>query len=245
MNNPLTHSERLALRERPKDRPLIHQNWGKLLFMHWRVDAEQLRSLIPQKLEIDTFEGSAWIAIAPFTMWNTRVTFLPPLPALSSMHELNARTYVHFDRVPGVWFFSLDCSSRLAVIGARRFYHLPYYNADIDLNQSAETIDYSLVRKDEPAAQFHAVWHIGESLPRSTPGSLEFFLTERYCLYSEHNGRVYRARIHHDPWPLRQAGLSSFSSNMIEAQGIQTAVAGPLLHYAEAIEVDIWPLRRA
>ena len=104
----------------------MHQTWGKLLFMHWRIDAKLLRPLIPDALEIDTFDGTAWIAIAPFTMWDIRAfpPFIPPLPGLSSAHELNVRTYVHYDRVPGVWFFSLDCNSAAAVLGARTFFPL-------------------------------------------------------------------------------------------------------------------------
>lgn len=222
----------------------MKQSWGKLLFMHWRLDAELLRPLLPPKLEIDTFDGSAWVAVVPFTMWDTRPSLLPPVPWLSAMHELNVRTYVHVDSVPGVWFFSLDCNSALAVQGARTFYHLPYYNAKIELAQSDEKIEYSLHRTEKPDADFHAVWKVGEPLPRSEPDSLEFFLTERYCLYSEHKGKLYRARIHHQPWPLQEARLESFESTMLEALGINTPDPEPLLHYAESLDVDLWSLRR-
>src|ERR1700730_1594187 len=156
----LTDLERLAVRRRPDGHPLMHQVWGKLLFMHWRIDEKLLRPLIPAELEIDTFDGSAWIAVTPFTIWDIRAfpPFIPPVPWFSSMHELNVRTYVHLDRVPGVWFLSLDCNSAAAVLGGRTFYFLPYYNADIELKEAEQTIDYSLVRTDEPAAEFHAVW---------------------------------------------------------------------------------------
>ena len=148
MEDKLTDLERLAVRERPDGRPLMHQTWGKLLFMHWRIDAKLLRPLIPEPLEIDRFDGSAWIAVAPFTMWDIRAfpPFIPPIPGLNSAHELNVRTYVHYDRVPGVWFFSLDCNSAAAVLGARTFFHLPYFNADIDLEEAGDTIDYSLTQ---------------------------------------------------------------------------------------------------
>jgi len=160
------------------------------------------------------------------------------------MHELNVRTYVRHKGEPGVWFFSLDCNSRAAVWGARTMYHLPYYNADIDLKQEGQTIDYRLRRRDQPAAEFHSSWTIGEPLPVSQPASLEFFLTERYCLYSEYGESLYRARIHHQPWPLRSANLSSFSSTMIEALGLKAPGGDPLLHYAEEISVDIWALKK-
>ncbi len=240
----LSDLERLAPRARPEGQALMHQAWGKLLFMHWRIDEELLRPLLPERLEIDTFDGSAWIAIAPFTMWDIRAfpPFVPPVPGLNSMHELNVRTYVHVDRVPGVWFLSLECNSAAAVLGARMFFHLPYYNAEIGLDQEDYTIDYRLEREDDPPATFEATWEIGETLPYSHPGSLEFFLTERYCLYSEHDGELYRARINHDPWPLQKATLTSFNSTMIESHGLPTPQGDPLLHYAEEISVDIWGL---
>jgi uncharacterized protein YqjF (DUF2071 family) len=244
MQIPLSELERLAVAERPAGRPLMRQSWGKLLFMHWQIDPHRLREIMPAELEIDTFDGSAWVAIVPFTMWDTRASFLPPLPGLSNMHELNVRTYVHYHRVPGVWFFSLDCTSAAAVLGARNLYHLPYYNADIQLQQDDQAIDYSLRRTDEPPAAFQASWRIGSCLPNTFPDSLEFFLTERYCLYSEHKGEIYRARIHHRPWPLAQAQLDSLKSTMLEAAGIQTPARDPLLHYAEEINVEIWPLRK-
>lgn len=245
-NNQLTDRDRLTPRQRPQRQPLMHQSWGKLLFMHWRIDATQLRPLIPEELAIDTFAGSAWIAVVPFTMWDTRALppYIPAVPGLSAMHELNVRTYVHRDGVPGVWFFSLDCNSTAAVFGARTFFHLPYYNADIELKQEDARIDYSLRRREEPAAEFCAQWTIGDTLPDSQPGSLEFFLTERYYLYSQHAGKLYRGQIHHQPWPLQSATLSSFSSTMIEAQGLATPTDVPLLHYAEELTVDIWALER-
>jgi len=241
-----TDLERLAVRERPDGQPVMHQDWGKLLFIHWRMDEEHLRPLVPERLTIDTFDGSAWVAVTPFTMWGIRAfpPYLPPVPGLSSMHELNVRTYVHLDKVPGVWFFSLDANSSVAVTAARMFFHLPYYTAEMSLEQDDGTIVYSSRRtdKDADAAVFDATWQIGETLPYTHPGSLEFFLTERYLLYSAHKDKLYRARIHHEPWPLQKASLSSLDSTMLESQGIPTPKGEPLLHYAEEVNVDIWPL---
>ena len=238
------------MRERPDGRPIMHQSWGKLLFIHWRIEEALLRPLIPDALEIDVFDGSAWIAIAPFTMWDIRALppFLPPVPGLSSAHELNVRTYVYLNNVPGVWFLSLDCNSAAAVLAARRFYHLPYYKAEIELTEQSASeeflVNYSLVRVENPPAEFHASWQVGARLPISQPDSLEFFLTERYCLYSEHEGNLYRARIHHEPWSLQKARLASLDTTMIESHGLPTPQGDPLLHYCEEISVDIWPLSR-
>ena len=233
-------------RTRPSGFPLMHQNWGKLLFLHWAIDAELLRPLIPSQLSIDTFDGKAWIGVVPFTMWGIRASFLPAIPGTSAFHELNVRTYVHFNGVPGVWFFSLDAVNRLAVWGARTFYHLPYFKAEMSLEQEGETINYSSHRIDqrESPAEFEATWNIGEPLPQSTPNSLEFFLTERYCLYSFHRDQLFRSRIFHQPWPLQSATVESYRSTMIESLGILQPQGEPLLHYAESIAVDIWPLKK-
>lgn len=242
----LTALDRMTSRERPDGQPLMHQKWGKLLFMHWRIEERELRSLIPAQLEIDTFDGTAWIGIIPFTMWDIRALppYLPAVPGLSSAHELNVRTYVHYDGVPGVWFLSLDCNSSPAVIAARTFYHLPYYNAGIDLEQINNTIDYAVKRTDDPPAHFRGSWNIGETIPFSHPESLEFFLTERYCLYSESGGDLYRARIFHQPWPLQKATINSYESTMIEALRVKPFAGDPVLQYAEEIAVDIWGIKK-
>ena len=155
----------------------MHQNWGKLLFMHWAIDPEILRALIPKQLSIDTFNGQAWIGVVPFTMWGIRASFLPAIPGTSAFHELNVRTYVHYQGVPGVWFFSLDAANALAVWGARTFYYLPYFNAQMELEQSKNQIVYGSDRVDGRGApaSFHGTWEIMETLPRSQPGSIQFF----------------------------------------------------------------------
>lgn len=242
---PLT-IDRLSIRQRPRGFPIMRQHWGKLLFMHWALDPEVLRPLIPPQLSIDTFDGKAWIGVVPFTMWGIRASFLPAIPGTSAFHELNVRTYVHYDGVPGVWFFSLDAANALAVCGARTFYYLPYFNARMSLRQQNEMIDYGSERCDDcgASASFEATWRIGERLPQTELGSLEFFLTERYCLYAARHDRIYRSRIWHEPWPLRSATVASYRSTMIEALGVIAPTGPPLLHYAESIAVDIWPLKR-
>ena len=238
--------ERLPIRKRPSGFPIMRQHWGKLLFMHWPIDVKLLRPLIPEHLAIDTFGGSAWIGVVPFTMWGIRASFLPPIPGTSAFHELNVRTYVTFNGFPGVWFFSLDAANRLAVWGARKFYHLPYFNAQMSLDQTGNTIRYSSIRQDSRGApaELKTAWSIGGPLPPTTPSSIESFLTERYCLYSEQKGRIYRSEIHHQPWPLQKAEIASLNSTMIECHGLPTPEGDPLLHYCEELSVDIWPLKR-
>lgn len=238
--------DRLSIRERPRGLPLMRQWWGKLLFMHWPVRAELLRPLVPAPLTVDTHEGRAWVGVVPFTMWGVRPYVLPPAPGLSAFHELNVRTYVHYKGVPGVWFMSMDANSALCVWGARRFFYLPYFNARMSLEERGRTINYFSERaeRDAPPASFRAEWSFGEPLEQSEPGSLEFFLTERYCLYSSRREELYRCRVFHQPWPLRRAEVSAFDSTMLEALGLPTPETDPLVHYADRIKTDIWPLRR-
>ncbi len=224
----------------------MRQWWGKLLFMHWPVAPSAIRPLVPQSLSIDTYDGQAWLGVVPFTMWGVRPYLTPPVPGLNAFHELNVRTYVHHECVPGVLFLSMDINNSVAKWGGRQFYFLPYYDAEMSLVEDGRTIKYNSRRTstDAPAASFDAVWSHGGPLPQTEPDSLEFFLTERYCLYTEFKEQLYRCRIHHEPWPLRAARVTSHRSDVVEALGIPTPTGDPLLHYADEIKVDIWPLKR-
>jgi len=236
--------DRLSVRTRPPGLPIMYQSWGKLLFMHWPMPAESLRPLIPEPLAIDTHNGIAWIGVTPFTMWSVRPIFAPALPLLSESHELNVRTYVHLDGVPGVWFFSLDANNSIAVLGARLAYRLPYFKARMSLERRDRTIYFASKRTHPRAApaEFEAAWTVGAELGEARPGSLDFFLIERYCLYSTHAGKLYRARIFHRPWPLRNANLLSCSSTMIESHGLAAPDDEPLLHQqGEPLRVRVWP----
>jgi hypothetical protein len=242
----VTDADRLAARNRPSGQPVMHQNWGKLLFMHWRIDQKLVRPYVPEQLQLDLFDGSCWIAIVPFTMWDIRALppFVPAIPGFSTMHELNVRTYVHHEGVPGVWFFSLDINNAVAARAGRTLYYLPYYSAEIDIEEDGAKVNYALRRKQKPPADFQATWTAGKDLPQAQPGSLEFFLTERFVLYAEHESTLYRARVHHEPWPLREAKLSEFSTHLFEAHGLPKPTGPPLLHYADEVSVDIWFLER-
>jgi uncharacterized protein YqjF (DUF2071 family) len=239
--------DRLSVRTRPPGLPIMYQSWDKLLFMHWPVPAGSLRPLIPEPLAIDTHDGIAWVGITPFTMWSVRPIFAPVLPYLSESHELNVRTYVHLDGVPGVWFFSLDANNAIAVLGARLAFHLPYFNARMSLEHQDRAIHFASrrTRRRVAPAEFEATWMIGERIGEARPGSLDFFLIERYCLYSAQGGKLYRARIFHHPWPLHSAQMLSYSSTMIESQGLPAVRGEPLLHQqGEPLRIRVWPLIR-
>jgi uncharacterized protein YqjF (DUF2071 family) len=231
-------------RQPPPGIPLVRQDWCSLLFMHWRIDAALLRPLIPERLTIDTYDGSAWIAIVPFTIRNMSPfpPKLPRIPGFNAMHELNVRTYATLDGVPGVWFFSLDVTHALAMVGARVFYHLPYFTAGIEIQKRDSSIAFTHARTgpDGPQARFDVKYTILNKLPATQPGSLEYFLVERYCLYAARDDALYRARIFHQPWPLHSAELHSFDSTVIQAAGLPCPEGLPLLHYAPEVNADIW-----
>jgi uncharacterized protein len=148
--------DRLSIRTRPPGWAVMYQTWDKRLFLHWPITAELWRPLIPSRLSLDTFEGQAWVSVTPFTMRGIRPVLLPPLPVLSQSHELNVRTYVQVDGVPGVWFFSLDASNMLAVLGARATFGLPYFRARMRLREPDSAIQFASTRAQPgaPPARF-------------------------------------------------------------------------------------------
>jgi uncharacterized protein YqjF (DUF2071 family) len=217
------------------------QTWDELLFVHWRAPADVLRSQLPDGLELDLFEDDAWIGVTPFRVTGLRARGLPPLPLISSFLEVNARTYVTAGGKPGIWFFSLDAESELAVAAARRGYKLPYFRADMQAEWRDGRLRYESRRRGgEPAALRVAYRPIGDVVDVD-PSSLAHFLTERYCLYAEDAGRLKRAEIHHTPWPLQPAE-AEIEENTMPPAGIELLDQTPLLHFSARQDVVIWPL---
>jgi uncharacterized protein YqjF (DUF2071 family) len=220
---------------------VLAQTWDDVLFAHWRVDAGALRALVPDGLELDLHDGSAWLGITPFQITDLRARGSFPLPFLSSFRELNVRTYVTRDGKPGLWFLSLDASSRLAVEVGRRAYRLPCFAARSSLERRAGRIVFESVRDERNA--FSATYAAaGEATP-SRPGTQAHFLTERYCLYAEDRGRLARAEIHHAPWPVQTAEAHIDLNTM--APDTLALEEEPLLHYSARQDATLWPLRPA
>lgn len=223
------------------------QTWHDLLFAHWSVPMEQLRRLIPATIEIDTYEGQAWIGVVPFRMSGVRLRGTPSLPWFSSFPEMNVRTYVVVDGKPGVFFFSLDAGNPIAVSVARAWFHLPYFNARMSLKEEMGKIQYATKRKSKmgPSADFQGWYRPKGNIFQSQPGSLEHWLTERYCLYATNqSNKIYRAEIHHTPWPLQPAECSLQKNTMTQPLSIQLPETEPLLHFARRIDVTVWAPKR-
>jgi hypothetical protein len=219
------------------------QRWLDLLFAHWKVTPHQLRPFIPEGLEIDTYDGSAWLAVVPFRMDRIRARGLPPLPGLSAFVELNLRTYVVRDGRPGVWFLSLEATHPLAVRFARRTFHLPYMDADMDCTAEDEAIRYRSERlhRGEPPAMFQGRYGPAGEVFTARPGTLEHWLTERYCLHAaDEAGRLLLGEIHHVPWPLQPAWAEIGLNTMADPFGISLDRPPDSLLFARGIEVALW-----
>lgn len=226
----------------PAGRWVAGQTWEDLLFAHWRVPLEEVHHHVPHELEVELRDGSAWVGIVPFRLAGLRLRGGLPLPRLSSFLELNVRTYVRAaDDKPGVWFFSLDASSPLAVRAARRAYRLPYFHARMSLDRADDWRDYECARSGERGKVFSGRYRPAGEVFHAQPGSLEWFLAERYCLYAtDRRGALYRAEIHHGPWPLQpaEAELELTSIAPFELHG------EPVCHFAARQDALLWPLER-
>jgi uncharacterized protein YqjF (DUF2071 family) len=245
--------DRISPTLEPDRQVLLHQNWLNLLFLHWEVPAAELQALLPLRLTADTFEGKAFVALVPFTLSGVRPMMVPPLPWISAFHEINVRTYVHCEgRDPGVWFFSLDASSSIAVAAARAAYHLPYFNADVDFRVhpgGLPSVDFDSHRTDSRGAMpadAHLRYRPAEGpVTHAAPGTLEHFLVERYILYAEDDRRdLYRARVHHQPYPLQRAEVITLQETLIWASGIKRPEHPAYAHYASEVNVKVYPLER-
>ena len=225
----------------PPDPWIMFQSWQKLLFIHWPVSPAALRPLIPARLEIDTREGTAWIGVTPFLMRDLRPRAMPPLPFVSDFLELNVRTYVRYEDKPGIWFFTLETDSRVAATAARAVYALPYNVADMTAEVRDGWVDYRSTRDaGDVGVRYRG---IGPAAP-APAGTLAHFLTERYALYSERNGHLFRGEIHHLPWPLQEAEANVELMSLVSGLGLPMPAGPPLLHYSERQDTFVWAPHR-
>ena len=220
---------------------VMTQTWNDLLFAHWRMDVDAMRPHVPRHFELDVFDGSAWIGIVPFYMTNVAPRGVPSLPWVSEFPELNVRTYVRVGDRPGVYFFSLDAGSTVAVEAARMWLNLPYFLATMRITPHDGGVAYESRREDGRRAALRAKYRPVGTEFSPERGSLEYFLTERYCLYNiDHRGAPYRLDIHHPPWRLARAEAYLAENTMAEASGISLPHTTPLLHFAKRQDMVAW-----
>lgn len=242
--------EYLKLRQRPPGRPAMYQNWRDLTFLHFTTGPDAIQKLLPPGLTVDTFPNKdgverAYIGLVPFRMEGIRPVNLPAAPWISAFPETNVRTYVHREgKDPGVWFFSLDAARSIACTIARTFYKLPYWHATMSCQRQGGHVSYASKRRKGGPAELEIEIETGEALPPSEPGSLEFFLIERYLLYAEANGLLFSGQVHHVPYPLRTACVESCSQSLLEAVGIPCAEWEHVC-FSTGVDVEVFALTPA
>jgi uncharacterized protein YqjF (DUF2071 family) len=231
----------------PESPWIMTQTWHDLLFAHWPVEVDLLRSLVPRGFEVDTFDHQAWVGVVPFHMSNVSPRGIPALPWVSAFPELNVRTYVKVHGTPGVYFFSLDAGNPVAVGAARTLFHLPYFSATMAVREQEGFVHYTSRRTSEgaPAAEFAARYRpIGPAAPPAL-GTLEYFLTERYCLFNvDATFHATRVDIHHPPWPLQAAEAEVTVNTMASAAQIRLPSMAPLVHFAKRQDMVAWMIQR-
>jgi uncharacterized protein len=223
---------------------VMGQTWQDLLFAHWPVAADRMRDLVPRALELDLFDDGAWLTVSPFEVRGTRPRGALPPPVLSAFPELNVRTYVTRAGRPGIWFFSLDAASALAVTAARLLYKLPYFRAGMHISRAGEWIEYGSERVDGRGAPagFEGRYRPSGGVRHAADGTLEAWLVERYRLYTvDRSGRLFTAEIHHRPWTLQDAVAEIAENTMAVPLGLELTGA-PLLQFARRQDVVFWPL---
>ncbi|HXU63712.1 MAG TPA: DUF2071 domain-containing protein [Polyangia bacterium] len=224
--------------------PVGHQNWRDLLFLHQPVPAELLRRLVPQPLSIDSFDGQGWVTLIPFAIQASRPAGAPERLGMSFL-ETNLRTYVRSPQgEPGIFFFSLEASSWLAVAGARAGYALPYFPARMECHKDpgGATIRYRTVRRLGGAgAMLAATWHVGAPLGTAAPGTRDHFLVERYVLFAQRRGQILRARVRHRPYPLCAATVTALEETLCAEAGLPAMPPSPpAVHFSPGVDVDLF-----
>ncbi|MGQ0813922.1 MAG: YqjF family protein [Gemmatimonadota bacterium] len=229
----------------PDSEWIMEQTWRALLFAHWSYSIDEVRALLPPQLPLDSFDNHAWVGVVPFKLEHLHARGLPALPGVSSFPELNVRTYVTIGGKPGVYFFSLDAASQLAVMGARTLFHLNYFDADMRVTATPTGIEYKSRRTDRrgPPASFHAHYAPNGEVFTAVPGTLEHFLTERYCLYAVSGDAAHRLEIHHRPWLLQPAEAELDALAMLAAAGLGPPRGKPLLHFSAVQPMIGWAPR--
>lgn len=222
-------------------RPVIgYQRWHGILMLHWELPPERLRPLVDRGVELDLHEGRAYVSLTPFTMKGARLRGAPALPSLREFHELNLRTYVRRDEVPGIWFFSLDAASTPAAALARATLGLPYFRARMRRAETEGAHRFESVRRPPCSrpATFSATWRPGALVPH-LPGTLDDFLAERHALYSRLASKLLRVRVRHPPWVLRVAALEQLEQDVTRAAGLDAAGSPLLARCSRGTDVEV------
>ena len=239
-----TNEARLEMRVEPQSEPVMHQTWSRLLFLHWEWDPREIQEKLPPGLFVDTHNGRAYVGIIPFFVSDTK-PFVPFIPAPGDFLEVNVRTYV-YDELgrPGVWFFSLDCTSAFAANAAKFFYSLPYHTAAIEAEINGDFVEYRARRNADAQNRLSEFHYKPEPEQIATPpGSLSFFLIERYLLFawSEKSQSLTSARVYHQPYQAQKVLVGKWGSHFLDLNGFKPSLKDPVhTAFAQPVRVKIY-----
>lgn len=241
-----TIETRIALRNYPKDAiPLMEQNWRDILFLHWEYDPAEIQKTLPKGLHVDLFDKKAYISLSPYLIKDVRVKMMPAIPGLSDLLGMNLRTYVYNEAgIPGVWFYSLDANSFLAVQMANSFYYLPYYYAEME---SHVTANNEIAFRSQRQGTGYSVEFLYKSAGQkhfAEPNTLDFFLLERYALYSKReDGQLNTARVYHTPYPFTKVEVLKWDDTVFEWDRLKRPGRAPdYCHYSPGVDIDVFSL---
>lgn len=222
--------------------PASRQQWRRMSFLHWPYQPDQLRHLLAPGLELDLWEGTAWLSVTPFLMADFRIGSLPPVPMLSTFPETNVRTYV---RGPngrdGLWFLSLEADSLATVLAASTVYGVPYRWADMAVDEGS-AVRYRSHRRRSPSVG-HDI-SVRPGAPCEAPSGLDHWLTGRWRAYTTIGGRLAWAPVQHEPWPLWEATVVNLEESLLMAEGVPEPDGDPLVHFSPGVfDVRLGPPR--
>jgi len=216
---------------------VMRQQWLDLAYVHWRYEPESVAALLPPGLDVDTFDGSAWVGLIPFTMRGIGLARGPGVPYLGSFSEVNVRTYVRRGGRPGVWFFSLDVDRFLPAAVARLTYRLPYCWGRSRHERRCDTLT-TVVRRRWPSRvpDSSLVVAMGDAVE---PDDLDVFLTARWGLYSASRRGLRYAPVDHEPWPLRTGKVLDLDVRLVEAAGLPAPTGASHVRCSDGVSVRV------
>lgn len=237
----------------PDSQWLLSQSWNDVLFAHFAMDPPALRRLVPDALTLDLYDGAAWLTISASCTSHMRPSGIPPLPGISFFPQLNLCTCVTMQGKPGLFYFSVDAANLSAVWFARVFFRMQYWHAAIQISGATiqgrkpqkRSIHFRSSRLHGPAAangvaQFDVIYSPEGEPERARPGSLDEFLTERYCIYSWNRRKYYRTEVHRQPWPLQRTSIEIRANSIAAPFGLALPIKPDLCHFSRSLKMLVW-----
>lgn len=245
MHSPVSLQRRLEARQRPQENSFMFQEWRKLLFLHWEYDSNLIQNTLPEGVFVDTYKGKSYLTINVFFIQNLRLSNFPAIPGFSDFIEVNFRTYVYDKNgIPGIWFYSLDINSLLAASSGKNFFSLPYHYSELTEQQENGSISIEGTRVEANHSSMKFSYIPENETYIAEPDSIDFFLMERYVLFTYLNGKLHLGRVHHLPYSISKAKVLNNKNHLFELNSFNAPLSPPnIIHYSSNIDVEIFKLK--